>query len=485
MRYVTLDIQQSGINLLETNGERVMRWSTTPLPDGLIKNGVIVHPASLATLIKSLLVKWGLPRGKVIVCLSGVRYIPRVFSLPNFKRSLRVEVIRHESERRMPVPLDQLHLSWRRLSADRSGERYFVVGVPRRSVQTLVETMAQTGIKNYALDIKPIALARLVNVRESVILNLEPDNADVVLVVDGIPETIRSLPVNRNPEAWDDTVREIGAEVIRTIDYYNSTHLDRPMDPEAPIFLTGSIAGDKAAILPLDQLFGSRIAPVAPLMNCPEGFPVLGYAANMGLVLGRGKSKKLAVLASSPAMAVGIEEQEYKPAGHSGRKFVLAGAVALALILLFPTYQARSGSHAATSSLAQELAVAEGNLRNSVKVTDSTRELKFETGLLAGERQSVLGNQGRYSESLSQLLSGLPNGVVPESVTMTSENLILDGTAVDLPQVINLADQLEGFELFDGVYLESISSPGPDGINSNVFRLRADYLHLESGDAGK
>jgi type IV pilus assembly protein PilM len=482
MRNVTLDIHQSGISLLETDGEWVVQWSTSPLPVGLVNNGVVVDPPSLATHIKSLLGERFSTRGKIIVCLSGVRYIPRVFTIPNFKRSLRVEVIRHESERRMPVPLDQLHLSWRRLSGDRSSERYFVVGVPRRSVQSLIETMAEAGIKNFALDIRPIALARSVNARESVILNLEQGNAEVVLVIDGIPEIMRSVPVDLDPEALKDTLGEIGAEVIRTIDYYNSTHLDRPMEAEAPIFLTGAIARDEFAMSPLDQLFGSRIVPVASPMKSSEDFPVAGYAANMGLVLGRGNSKKFELLASAPAMSLGIEQQEYKPPVRSGTGLLLAGTVVLALALLFPVYQARSQAHATTNALEQELAVMESDLGSAVIANSSIEEMSLETGTLTGERRSVLGHQGRFSESLSRLLVGLPVGTVPGSVNISDENLIVQGTAMDLLQVIELADQIESFDLYEGVYLESISSPGTDGSNSNVFRIRADFRGTEAGD---
>jgi type IV pilus assembly protein PilM len=485
MRYVTLDIHQSGISLLETNGDWIVQWSTSPIPEGLVNNGVVVNPPSLAAHIRALLGERFSARGEIIVCLSGVRYIPRVFSVPNFKRSLRVEVIRHESERRMPVPLDQLHLSWRRLSGDQSGERYFVVGVPRRSVQSLIETMAEAGIKNYALDIKPIALARSAKARESVILNLDQDNAEVVLVIDGIPETMRSVPVDLDPELLSDTLGEIGAEVIRTIDYYNSTHLDRPMDPEAPIFITGAIARDELAINPLNQLFGSRITPVTSSMKCSEDFPVAGYAANLGLVLGRSKTRKLDVLASAPAMSIGIEPQEYRPPVRSGRGILLAGTVVLALALLFPVYQARSQAHSTTNALGQELAAMERDLSNAFGANASIEELSLQTGKLTGERRSVLGNQGRFSESLSRLLVGLPKGVVPGSVNMSGENLVVDGTTMDLLQVIDLAEQIESFDLFEGIYLESISSPGSDGSNgsnSNIFRIRADYLEIEAGD---
>lgn len=481
MRNVTLDIHQSGISLLETDGEWVVQWSTSPLPDGLVSNGVVVDPPSLATHIKALLGDRFSNRGKVIVCLSGVRYIPRVFSVPNFKRSLRVEVIRHESEKRMPVPLEQLHLSWRRLNGDRSGERYFVVGVPRRSVQSLIETMAEAGIKNFALDIRPIALARSVNARESVILNLEQGNAELVLVIDGIPEIMRSVPVDLDPDALQDTLGEIGAEVIRTIDYYNSTHLDRPMDPEAPVFLTGAIARDEFAISPLDQLFGSRIVPVAALMKGSVDFPVAGYAANMGLVLGRANPKKFDLLASAPAMSVGIEPQEYRPPVRSGRGILLAGTVVLALALLFPVYQARSQAHTSANALEQELAIIESDLSSAVSANSSIEEISLETGMLTGERRSVLGSQGKYSESLSRLLVDLSVGVVPGSVIISDESLMVDGTAMDLHQVIELADYIEGFDLFDGVYLESISSPGSDGSTSNIFRIRADFRATASG----
>jgi hypothetical protein len=200
------------------------------------------------------------------------------------------------------------------------------------------------------------------------------------------------------------------------------------------------------------------------------------------LVLRRVKSKKSDVLASAPAMTVGIETQEYKPPVTSGKRFILAGAVVLALALLIPVYQARSQAHAAANSLGQELAVLEGELRESQIANAAIVDLSLETRNLGEERRSVLGYQGKFSQSLSQLPVGLPRGAVPGSLNMSDENLILNGTAKDHFQVIELADQIERFGLFDGVYLESIPTGATDGSNSNIYRIRADYRGNETGD---
>lgn len=476
MRAIALDIQESGIKLLATNGNRVTHLSSIRLPHGLVKDGVIAGPELVGAHIKTLMREKGALRGKVIVCVSGVHCIPRVFSVPRIKPHLQQEAIRHQAERRMPVPLDQLCLSWQQLDGDGIRDRYFVVGVPQRSVESLVETMARAGIRNYSLDLKPMALARAVNARESVVLNLEPDNADVVLIANGIPEIMRSLPTGSDSAHQQDGLEDIGIQVTRTVEYYNSVHPEHPLDPEAPVFLTGSLARNQSVQTLLGKIIGDRITLAPPLLNCPVYMPVEEYTANIGLALGLGTPKGLKSHAVSPALSLGIQNSGYGPSRISNRKLLSMGAAALALALLVPVSMAVMQTRSETRLLAQELTTMETQLRDEVKAKAPLDNMRVEVARLQQERQEVLSSTGKFANRLDVVLDKQPDGLTPDSVKMTGDALIVEGGAEDFYQVTDFAAQMESAGLFSAVYPESLSSSkASESGHSATFRIQAEY----------
>ena len=44
------------------------------------------------------------------------------------------------------------------------------------------------------MDVRPLALARVADERDALIINVQPVGFDIVVMIDGIPELLRSLP---------------------------------------------------------------------------------------------------------------------------------------------------------------------------------------------------------------------------------------------------------------------------------------------------
>ncbi len=59
---VTLNIEATSARVLVADGRRVTHWGSVPLPPGLVKDGLIVAPAQVGSLIESLLVDRKLSR---------------------------------------------------------------------------------------------------------------------------------------------------------------------------------------------------------------------------------------------------------------------------------------------------------------------------------------------------------------------------------------------------------------------------------------
>ena len=111
-KVVTLYIDDTSIRLLVAKGNDIKKCATMLLEPGLVSGGVITDETEAAEKIKELLKTQKVGGGKVICGLSGLHCMYRMTSLPKLPETTLAESIRWEAERLMPVPLDELYLSW-------------------------------------------------------------------------------------------------------------------------------------------------------------------------------------------------------------------------------------------------------------------------------------------------------------------------------------------------------------------------------------
>ena len=111
-RKVTLYIEDTDIKLVITKGNQVEKWASLLLEPSLVRDGVILDEDLVANSIKTLLELGGVTKKKVIVGLSGLNSIFRIISLPELPQALLPEAVENEAGRVIPVPLEQVYLSY-------------------------------------------------------------------------------------------------------------------------------------------------------------------------------------------------------------------------------------------------------------------------------------------------------------------------------------------------------------------------------------
>ena len=287
-RVVTLNIEPTDIRALTVEGRRVVRWASMPLEPGLVKDGLIADPAKVGAIIDSLFTEKRIPRDRVVVGLTGLRSVTRILRLPKLKPPLLEEAIRNEAEREMPVPLEELYLSWQRMNTDGSDERqFFVLGAPRNLIDVHLDTLRRAGIRPWGMGLKPLALVKAVNRREAMVIDLEPDTCEVIVVAEGIPAIMRTLILRGEGMTAGDKVRRLMNELSRIVEFYNSSHPEHPLGSKIPIFLTGALGGDRET----SRLVTTSVTNPVETLDCaleyPSLLPVSQYAANLGLAIGK------------------------------------------------------------------------------------------------------------------------------------------------------------------------------------------------------
>jgi type IV pilus assembly protein PilM len=201
------------------------------------------------------------------------------------KPSLLEDAIRREAKRAMPVPVEELYLSHQVISERGGMQQVYVLGAPRDLVDAHIGAFQVAGIQLKAMDLKPLALVRAVNQRNAVIADLESESFHVIVVKDAIPDITRSAVLHREGLDLQRKARRLVEEVIRTIDFYNHSHPDRPLEPSVPVFLTGELTAVPSVNKTIQAEMGYTIQVPKPPLEYPEALPLSQFMVNIGLAL--------------------------------------------------------------------------------------------------------------------------------------------------------------------------------------------------------
>jgi Tfp pilus assembly PilM family ATPase len=282
---VTLSIEGGSVRLLVANGRRITDWATAPLELEMVADGVVVDPQAVGMQIRSLLTSHHVRNGKLVCSLTGQRSVHRILELPQMNAQLLREAIPREMKREMPVPLDEMHVSWQVIGGENGHLCVFALGVPRDILGPQVEAIKLAGRRAHSMDIKPLALVRAVGKPHALIADLEPESIDIIVVREAIPDTIRTVSLRYEFSEVEYRVRRLAEELARTVKFYSDTHREDPLPPSTPVYLTGSLAEEVASSGVVEASVGHPVGPLSPPLECPHGLPVATFMVNIGLAL--------------------------------------------------------------------------------------------------------------------------------------------------------------------------------------------------------
>ncbi len=145
------------------------------------------------------------------------------------------------------------------------------------------------------MDIKPLALQRVVNKRTSIIVNLESFSMGVIIVVNHIPILVRTIPLETGNLTGEAKIDLLGQELARTVKYYNESNKSNRLPEDTVVYLTGGLFAYPHLESRLDESpnlverLGSRtsykLSLPKPPLEIPPKLSVAKYAVNLGLAL--------------------------------------------------------------------------------------------------------------------------------------------------------------------------------------------------------
>lgn len=443
-RVTTLFIRDTGINLLVMRGSEVDQWASLPLEPGLVSQGLVIDEAQVAEKVKQVFRDTGAKTDRVIVALSGHDSLYRMITLPELPDAVLPEAIRREAKRTIPTPLEEVYFSYQRLPSSKGENRVFLATFPRNSADALMRTLRQAGVKPYALDLAPLALCRIPNEPRAVIVNARLDHLDVAVIADRLPQVVRRLVLPGEAKSLEERLPLIAEEFNRTVAFYNSAHIEKPLDATVPVFVCGDLAEAPDTWQSVIGVAGYPVSAMPSSAETPTGFDPNEFMVNIGLAFRETLEEKEG--ANFSVVNFNALPETYAPPRFSLVRVLIpvvtvvgVGLIVLAAILILTTRSSieslRSEVTGAETSVTQQQQAITALNKQIGPIEAAANELS--ATLLAMER-----GRATFQEDVAEVEKLAGDKVTLTSINHGGSSLVVAGTASSDDNVFRYAEDL-------------------------------------------
>jgi type IV pilus assembly protein PilM len=455
-------------------GKRITKLAGISLDMSLADVSPKVREAEIAAKIKYLFKSQKIKSKKVIVGLSGLHCLSRPVTLPQLPRAMLDEAMMREAKRVLPVPPEQLYISWQIISATGGEMQAFMIAIPRQIADTLLRVLHEMGLKPYLMDIKPLALARLVGEATAIVVDVQSREFDIVIMADGVPQPVRTVPFPEEELSLPDKLSMVKDELERTIQFYNSNNPEKPILPSVNVFVSGELAGEPEIYEFLASELGHPVLPLSSPLKCPKQLDPSHYLVNIGLALKELRRGAVPLLPNLNTLPV-----SYQPKPLSLFRIMALPATAIAIgliVLLAMTIQDAVASidsvHSklnATNFILEQKQSQKKELMENITALEQKLADTEAAGSAFTAALDSLGEQGdRINGDLEASVNNLINGISLDSISHSGQGLNINGQSLSEVEVLEYARNLDASGRFSKVTISSImrtESEGSDNVS--------------------
>jgi len=435
-----------------SDGKQILEWAEMQLEPGLIENNSIVDEEAVAEKLKQLLGIQSIKARKVYLAINGIRCLTRPVLLPKLPQEILDEAVRREAVRLLPIPLEELYLSWQTIPGPEDKTNVFLTAIPRGIVDPLMKVMAQADLNPVFMDMKPLLLARMTEEETSIIVDVQGTDFDIVVMMYGIPQPIRSIPFPGDSMSWQEKLPIINDELDRTITFYNTNNPETPIENDVPVYLSGQLGDESEFSRMLSEETQRKVVLIPSPIETPEGFDSSIYMANISLLqqtmsAGKNAGASIVDLNNLPVT--------YRPQHISTTNILKMIGVAVAFILL-----------AAVIVLIQSTSAGIKDKQESLADTNALLQEDQSEASGLNSRISTLTEEVESLQAKQQDLNAALNEIETQSIGMNRD---IEVTMEKTPSSVRLT----GVEHKEGILTISGIAPGEKTVLSYILALES------------
>ena len=469
-RVTTLFISDSSINLLVMKGRQVDKWASLPLETGLISQGLIVDEEQVADKVKELFKQEKVKTDKVIIALSGHDSLYRIITLPELPEAVLPEAIKREAKRTIPTPLEEVYFSYQHLPSPRGENRVFLATFPRNLVNAMIRMLRRAGVKLYDMDLAPLALCRIPDEPRAIIVNARLDHLDIMVLTDRLPQVIRRLSLPPETESLEEKLPFIAEEFNRTVAFYNSSHMENPLDTTVPVFVCGDLVEEpdtwQSVVDGADYSVSTLPLPVEP----PEGFNPNEFMVNIGLAL-----KELLWEKEEAHFSIvnfNALPEAYLPERFSIVRVLLPVVTVIGIGLIIFAVILILYNRTEIATLRSQVTTVETSVSQLQKGTTILKAQIGSTEAIADALNTRFGSMERRRANIYLDLSEIEDlagvDVQFRQIMHTGSSIAVKGLATNVGLIYSYARDLRDSPRFSSVWVVRIEGGGPFGFEFSV-----------------
>ncbi len=488
----TLHITPHEIKLVVSNGSAIKSWISNTLEAGLVEDSHILEPEKIGAIIAEMFENQHLPKNRVTVSLSGLPYAYRVIDLPFLKEDRVEEAIMRSLQGEMAISVEDLYVSWAPLEEKPAGVDYFILGVDRELVDSVIAAMKAADIKDWAMDLVPLAVARLASAPNAIIACLDDEHMDIVLTSNGHIKEMHSAVIEYTRENAAEYIDQFANELMKLISFLQA-NMEKGVDlAEFPIIVTGDLVAqaygetrnlgdDESFVGRISRLTGHAVEVLEFPFSYPLSFSPHAFATNIGLFMRESKKRNSSTGDISHYRDVNIDILNGRFRSRPARVPAWLAAVPVTVFVIamagWTVNSAYSDSHVEKDALQMEAQRLNNELIQAKKAESQQADLlkKIESTqhrVLSekANREALCANQGLYVDNIDKIRTALPGDTYLVAMDMSDTSVRLTGFTDTPYKVVDYVQALE-----TAGYAPRLEEIGAPDLRGFTFRISIGY----------
>ena len=331
---VTIHLEEREARAVVFDGNRVSRWASAPVPPDVIASGRVEDPRVLGTVLVELLSQVQTQSSRPYISLSGIHPVVRVLQLPRLKKNLLPEVIRGEMGRELPSPLEHYQIHWVELESTRTETTFYVMAVPINELKTYYAAFQEAGLRPRRIILGAGALASLIEGGDNIVVGIEDEGFSIAVIREGNPTAIRDDNYSRESLSLGEKMSDLARVLRLTLASLGTADPDSGIQSSFSTYLVGKYASDPGLIAQLSREAEFDAAQLEMPANLPPDFPLVEYAANLGISLNtRIKSRRFRAAKPNIAFDLNVHRSRLQAAPIAKGALFIAVTAAMATVI--------------------------------------------------------------------------------------------------------------------------------------------------------
>lgn len=470
---ITLFIDDASIRLLVVRSQRIRKWAEIKLEPGLITDGIVTDEIEVANRIRQLVKTQKVRKNKIILGYSGLHSLTRPVTLPLLPKAMQSEAIVREARRVLPVQMDQLYLSWCSLPSQKNRIHVFLAATPRKTADSLVKTVKAAGLIVYRMALKPLALTKMLPENTAVLVDLQPTEFDIVIMVDGVAQPVRTVTFPNGNLSWAQKIELVANDLDRTIKFFDTNNPERPLDVAAQVYVSGDFISKPELPAALAKKIDRKVVPLTTNIKGAEQVDSGRYLANIAMAFDSPSSVRWSTFKSAN---INVLPAPYLPKPISFTKVIGIPAsvvVATIAILLLITIQNTAANITSlqhtldtTNQLYNQRLLQKQNLNKVVIALEKELVIiNAENKIIQGSVDSIAIQQEIVTGDISAALARPDFYITLSNIRESSGNMTIEGTSSNENAVLTYARYLDQTGRFSSTTVTSfaVSEPQAEG----------------------